>query len=96
MATQTTNYNLTKPAGTDYASPTPFNDNMDILDSALKAVSDKADANEGNITTLSSDKMGLVVSAVTGNIAVFDANGQVVDGGLKLYVDANGILNIDY
>ena len=96
MATYTTNYNLTKPAGTDYASPTPFNDNMDILDTTIKAISDKADTNEGNITTLSSGKMSVVVSATTGNIAVFDANGQVVDGGLKLYVDGNGILNIDY
>jgi len=96
MATQTTNYNLTKPAGTDYATPTPFNDNMDILDTALKAVSDKANANEGNITTLSGGKMDVVAGAGTGNIAVFNASGEVADGGLKLYVDGNGILNIDY
>ena len=95
MAT-TTNYNLKKPAGTDYAFPTPFNDNMDTLDTVVKAISDKADANEGNISTLSSGKMSVVAGATNGNIAVFNANGGVSDGGLKLYVDANGILNIDY
>lgn len=43
MASYTTNYNLEKPAMNEKASPTPFNSNADILDKALKAVSDKAD-----------------------------------------------------
>jgi hypothetical protein len=35
LATQTPYYNLKKPAGADMASPTPFNENMDIIDTAL-------------------------------------------------------------
>lgn len=40
MATTTTNYNLIKPDGTDMASPTPFNNNMDTIDSLIKGLAD--------------------------------------------------------
>lgn len=36
MATKTTNYNLTKPSGTESADIDVINANMDIIDSALK------------------------------------------------------------
>lgn len=37
MATKTTNYNLTKPDGTESADIDVINANMDIIDNALKA-----------------------------------------------------------
>jgi len=37
MSTKTPNYNLTKPAVTDFITPGDYNDDMDIIDSALKA-----------------------------------------------------------
>lgn len=36
----TTNYNLKKPESGDDVTPTPFNDNADIVDSKLKEVND--------------------------------------------------------
>lgn len=50
MATQTPYYNLKKPAGADMASPTPFNENMDIIDTALKALSDRFFIVDSNTT----------------------------------------------
>lgn len=37
MATKTTNYNLTKPAQTDYYNVDVFNTNMDVIDKELKS-----------------------------------------------------------
>lgn len=60
MATFTTNYNLRKPATSDYVTvSTDLDDNLDTIDTELKAVSDVADAasaastaNASAITTL--------------------------------------------
>lgn len=41
---QTTNYQLKKPAASDYITPDPFNENADIIDSELK----KADTHRSN------------------------------------------------
>ena len=41
MATATTNYKLTKPNGTDKAYVSVINDNMDLIDSAIKDVESK-------------------------------------------------------
>ena len=41
---QTTNYQLKKPAASDYITPDPFNENADIIDAELK----KADAHRSN------------------------------------------------
>lgn len=43
MATQTTNYNLTKPAGDDLAQISVLNGNFDTIDSQMKANHDLAD-----------------------------------------------------
>ena len=43
---QTTNYQLKKPAASDYITPDPFNENADIIDAELK----KADAHRSNST----------------------------------------------
>lgn len=40
MATTTTNYNLTKPDGTESADISVINDNMDVIDEALKGKAD--------------------------------------------------------
>lgn len=50
MATKTTNYNLTKPDMTDYADIRVLNANMDIIDSAMKSISDLAGAGGGGGT----------------------------------------------
>ena len=42
MATQTTNYNLTKPAGDDLAQISVLNGNFDIIDGQMKQNADKA------------------------------------------------------
>ena len=41
MATTTTNYKLTKPSGTDKAYVSVINDNMDLIDTAIKDVESK-------------------------------------------------------
>ena len=40
MATQTTNYKLTKPESTDLISVNSLNDNIDTIDTTLKTISD--------------------------------------------------------
>ncbi len=93
MATYTTNYNLRKIALED--SPpdiTQLNGNFDTIDATMKANEDAISALE----TSNDGKAEKDSNAVQGNIAVFDSSGNCKDGGLKLYVDANGILNIEY
>ena len=50
MATKTTNYNLTKPDLNDWADIRVLNANMDIIDSAMKTISDLADSGSGGDT----------------------------------------------
>lgn len=50
MATKTTNYNLTKPDMTDYADIRIINNNMDIIDSTMKTISDLAGSGGGGDT----------------------------------------------
>ena len=47
MATKTTNYNLTKPDLADWADIRVLNANMDIIDSAMKTISDLAGSGGG-------------------------------------------------
>lgn len=47
MATKTSNYNLTKPDLTDWADIRVLNANMDIIDNAMKAISDLAGTGGG-------------------------------------------------
>lgn len=47
MATKTTNYNLTKPDLTDWADIRVLNNNMDVIDSAMKTISDLAGSGGG-------------------------------------------------
>lgn len=50
MATKTTNYNLTKPDLTDWADIRVLNANMDIIDSAMKTISDLVGSGSGGDT----------------------------------------------
>lgn len=56
MATNTTNYGLTKPASNDYVQIDTINNNMDILDTELKKIENSIPttlpANGGNADTL--------------------------------------------
>lgn len=47
MATETTNYNLTKPDMTDYADIRVLNANMDIIDTQLKLLRDEINKLKG-------------------------------------------------
>lgn len=51
MATKTTNYNLIKPDYEDSADIQIINGNMDVLDTQLKSISDKADTGSKNAYT---------------------------------------------
>nr|DAM36821.1 MAG TPA: hypothetical protein [Caudoviricetes sp.] len=53
MATKTTNYNLTKPDLNDWADIRVINSNMDIIDSAMKTISDLAGSGGGTEIDLS-------------------------------------------
>lgn len=67
----TSNYHLSKPDSDDIINPNSrvgYNDNFDTLDTTVKSVSDKANANEGNITTLQGD-----VTTLQGNVADLSA-----------------------
>lgn len=55
MATQTTNYNLTKPAQDDYYDVDVFNDNSDKIDAALKAQDDTDNAIKADIKNVKTD-----------------------------------------
>lgn len=48
MATRTPNYNLTKPDLTDWADIRVLNNNMDIIDNAMKAISDLVGSGGGD------------------------------------------------
>ena len=47
----TTNYNLKKPESGDDVTPTPFNDNADIVDSKLKEINDSINDSINAINT---------------------------------------------
>lgn len=52
MATQTTNYKLTKPAQNEYYNVDVFNENCDIIDAAIKSATDRAETAIGGIPAL--------------------------------------------
>lgn len=52
MATKTTNYNLTKPDLNDWADIRILNTNMDIIDNAMKSISDLAGRSTGNTNNI--------------------------------------------
>ena len=73
MAKETTHYHLIKPDLDDFYAIADFNANADVLDSALKALSD----NVGG-------QMPKPATGRENNVAVFDKNRGVKDSGVKL------------
>jgi len=51
MATNTTNYNLIKPEESDFYNINDFNTNADLIDAALKSISDNANTKAKKVTT---------------------------------------------
>ena len=70
----TPNYHLSKPDSNDRINPNSrngYNDNFDTLDTTLKSVSDKANANEGDITDIQGDIAD--INAKTGDDIPFES-----------------------
>ena len=59
----TTNYNLKKPESGDDVTPTPFNDNADIVDSKLKEVNDSINGINTSISTINTS-----ISTINGKL----------------------------
>ena len=51
MATNTTNYNLIKPADEDFYDIAVFNNNSDVIDSTLKSISDNVNTKTNKAVT---------------------------------------------
>lgn len=64
MATQTTNYNLTKPAPDDFYDIEQYNDNMDKIDEALASASFIIDSSTGDKYRWGIDNGGLYLEEV--------------------------------
>ena len=58
----TTNYNLKKPESGDDVTPTPFNDNADIVDSKLKEINDSINGINTSINTINGKLKNITIS----------------------------------
>lgn len=58
----TTNYSLKKPESGDDVTPTPFNDNADIVDSKLKEINDSINAINTSISTINGKLKNITIS----------------------------------
>lgn len=91
MATQTTNYKLIKPAQTDYYNVKDFNDNMDTIDTAIKANSEGLNTipiNRKNIKTSEISSSALA----KGQYIVIAEKGHYSNGSALILVEASGSL----
>lgn len=72
MATQTTNYNLTKPDTTDYVDISVLNDNFDAIDAQMKS---NADASEEAVTDVaySSGTLTKTINGTTTDVFTADS-----------------------
>ena len=87
MATKTTNYNLTKPDMTDYADIRIINTNMDIIDSAMKSLSDLAGRGSGGGNTPSVDLSGYALKSQLNNylpLSGGDLSGMITINGREV------------
>ena len=90
MATNTTNYNLKKPAQDDFYNVDDFNNNADIIDTQLKANADKAGA-----ALPASDFTGAQIlskMAAAGSVLPV-ANGGTGEAVLDAFLKAKGAIN---
>ena len=82
--TETEHYKLKKPAGNEYVSPGPFNDNADILDAALHELAVSAGDidcgvfdGEGPVAAHNAFPAAHPLLAVDGNAAAASAEGTL-------------------
>lgn len=91
MATQTTNYKLIKPAQTDYYNVKDFNDNMDTIDTAIKA-------NSEGLKTIPINRKNIKTSEISssalakGQYIVIAEKGHYSNGSALILVEASGSL----
>lgn len=91
MATQTTNYNLTKPAASDYYDVEDFNGNADIIDAALKDLQDKkADLDESGKVPASQLPSTVNVDSALSDTSVNPVENKAITGALAKKADLDG------
>lgn len=87
MSTKTTNYNLTKPDMNDYADIRVINTNMDIIDSAMKSISDLAGRGSGGGNAPSVDLSGYALKSDLNNylpLSGGDLSGMITINGKEV------------
>lgn len=87
MSTKTTNYNLTKPDMNDYADIRVINTNMDIIDSAMKSISDLAGRGSGDGNAPSVDLSGYALKSNLNNylpLSGGDLSGMITINGKEV------------
>ena len=87
MSTKTTNYNLTKPDMNDYADIRVINTNMDIIDSAMKSISDLAGSGSGGGNAPSVDLSGYALKSNLNNylpLSGGDLSGMITINGKEV------------
>lgn len=87
MSTKTTNYNLTKPDMNDYADIRVINTNMDIIDSAMKSISDLAGRGSGGGNAPSVDLSGYALKSNLNNylpLSGGDLSGMITINGKEV------------
>lgn len=94
----TSNYHLSKPDSDDIINPnsrTGYNGNFDTLDTNLKSVSNKANANESNIANLQGDVADL--DAKTGEDIPFESgSADSISDKITILSDKVDDLSVDY
>lgn len=87
MSTKTTNYNLTKPDMNDYADIRVINTNMDIIDIAMKSISDLAGRGSGGGNAPSVDLSGYALKSNLNNylpLSGGDLSGMITINGKEV------------
>lgn len=87
MSTKTTNYNLAKPDMNDYADIRVINTNMDIIDSAMKSISDLAGRGSGGGNAPSVDLSGYALKSNLNNylpLSGGDLSGMITINGKEV------------
>ena len=105
MAEYTENYNLKKPAQEDFYNVEDFNNNADVIDSQLKAVSDKATSALpsssytaadilNKLKTVDGTNSGLDADLFKGQSIIPVANGGTGESTLSNFVNYKGRLEV--
>lgn len=85
MADYTTNYNLKKPADTDFYNIADFNGNADIVDTALNAKLEKDLSNlTGTVPVAKGGTGATTVAGACSNIGAVQLSGSTMTGNLEI------------